>query len=151
MQDVNGGYIIIIDIIDRESQKLIPVTIPVEGIKAIDQQGNEIQLSPVNEPDTLWIKLINTTTTNTTDLTSTNTVRIYPNPAQDAFDVTTSTTDVEAFEVFNVLGQKVFEQRGINVGTTHVDASNWEKGVYTIRLLSDGKVTEEKLVISASR
>lgn len=148
---LKADFIIIIDIIDRESQKLIPVTIPVEGIKAIDQQGNEIQLSPVNEPDTLWIKLINDTTTNTTDLSSNSTVKIYPNPAQDAFDITSSTADVETFEVYNVLGQRILTQQNVGIGTTHVDTSTWEDGVYTIRLRSAGNVTEEKMVISASR
>ena len=70
--------------------------------------------------------------------------RIYPNPTSGNFTV--EGLNVAKVEVYNLVGQKVFEQQGNKV--VNIDASRWNKGIYLINVLNEnGSVETKKLVV----
>ena len=74
-----------------------------------------------------------------------NQVNIYPNPAQNNFTIETNNTDKQILQITDVNGKQVLTQT-IN-GTTNVDASNLNAGVYNISISSNTGVVNKKLVI----
>lgn len=72
-----------------------------------------------------------------------STTRIYPNPTTGNFVI--ENADMASVEVYNLVGQKVFEAQGQVV---NVDASGWNRGVYMIHVKDqNGSVTTQKLMV----
>ena len=72
-----------------------------------------------------------------------STTRIYPNPTTGNFVV--ENADMASVEVYNLVGQKVFEAQGQVV---NVDAANWNKGLYLVNIkYQNGTVKTEKLFV----
>lgn len=68
---------------------------------------------------------------------------IYPNPTSGNFTVEAAETVV--VEVYNLVGQKVYEAQGQVV---NIDASGWNRGVYMIHMKDqNGSVTTQKLMV----
>lgn len=73
-----------------------------------------------------------------------NQTKIYPNPTNGNFTV--EGTNVDRVEVYNLVGQKVFEQQGNK--TVKIDASNWNKGLYLVNITNEnGAVEARKLMV----
>jgi Secretion system C-terminal sorting domain/Kazal-type serine protease inhibitor domain len=143
---LRADYIIIIDIIDRAEDKVIPFTIPIEGIRAIDAQGNEKILTPSGTPDTLWIKLIDGISA-TQDLVQAGKVQIFPNPATDQLQITAKNNDIQAIELYNALGQRVLNTQMANTNTASLDVSKLESGIYSIRVITGIGMGEQKVIV----
>jgi hypothetical protein len=75
-----------------------------------------------------------------------NSIRIYPNPANDK--VTIENLDVQKVSLYNLLGQEVtdFKVNGIN-GNINIDVSKYDSGVYFIHIKSNNKIVVKKLII----
>lgn len=70
--------------------------------------------------------------------------KLYPNPTTGSFTV--EGASVAKVEVYNLVGQKVFEQQDNKV--VNIDASRWNKGIYLINVLNEnGSVETKKLVV----
>jgi hypothetical protein len=70
---------------------------------------------------------------------------IYPNPTNGKFTVLTGKTN--SVEVFNVLGEKIFNAI-INGGTADINLSDIPKGIYFVRLTyNEGRYQTEKIII----
>lgn len=68
---------------------------------------------------------------------------IYPNPTNGNFIVEGS--EMASVEVYNLVGQKVFEAQGNAIS---VDASNWEKGLYLVNIKKhNGSMETRKLMV----
>ena len=68
---------------------------------------------------------------------------IYPNPTTGNFTI--EGADMARVEVFNLVGQKVYEAQG---KTVTVDASNWNKGIYMINIIDqNGSIKTQKLMV----
>lgn len=68
---------------------------------------------------------------------------IYPNPTTGNFTI--EGADVARIEVYNLVGQKVYEAQG---KTVTVDASNWNKGIYMINIIDqNGSIKTQKLMV----
>lgn len=74
-----------------------------------------------------------------------NQVKIYPTPAKNNFTIETTSTEKQMLFVFDVNGKLVLNQF-IN-GTTTIDASNLNAGVYSVNLTSSTGTVTKKLVI----
>jgi len=71
-------------------------------------------------------------------------VNIYPNPALNFLNINSSETLLSC-EVFNMMGQTVFK---INENIKTIDLSNFNKGIYTIKLYTQkGSFTQKFSVI----
>ncbi|HXU26410.1 MAG TPA: T9SS type A sorting domain-containing protein [Bacteroidia bacterium] len=74
-----------------------------------------------------------------------NAVNIYPNPAQNNFTIQTTLNIKQTVEVFDVNGNLILMQT-IN-GTTNIDVTNLNAGVYNINMANNYGVTNKRLVI----
>ena len=73
--------------------------------------------------------------------------KLYPNPTSGNFTV--KGADVAKVEVYNLVGQKVFEtENGERRTENYIDATNWNKGIYLVNIISqNGAVETRKLVV----
>ena len=72
-----------------------------------------------------------------------NTCNIYPNPTTGNFTVVGA--NISKVEVYNLVGQKVYEAQGEMVS---INASNWNKGIYLVNIIDqNGAVETQKLVV----
>ena len=70
--------------------------------------------------------------------------RVYPNPASGNFTV--EGANLVKVEIYNLVGQKVFEQQGNKV--VNIDASSWNKGLYLVNVTNEkGAVETQKLMV----
>ncbi len=68
---------------------------------------------------------------------------LYPNPTSGQFTV--EGMNVVKVEVYNLVGQKVYEAQG---KTVIIDAANWNKGIYLVNItLQNGAVETKKMVV----
>ena len=58
-----SDFIIIIDVIARESGEVKAFTVPISGLKAVDADGQEIEAGTSTFQDTIWFKLLGTSGT----------------------------------------------------------------------------------------
>ncbi|MGZ3863495.1 MAG: T9SS type A sorting domain-containing protein [Bacteroidia bacterium] len=72
-------------------------------------------------------------------------LNVYPNPAKNNFTIETSSTDKQNVQVFDVTGKVVLSQN-IN-GTTNIDASSLNEGVYYINITNNKNTVNKRLVI----
>ena len=69
--------------------------------------------------------------------------KLYPNPTSGQFIV--ENVNVAKVEVYNLVGQKVYEAEGKEIG---IDAVNWNKGIYLVNIINqNGAVETRKLVV----
>ena len=69
--------------------------------------------------------------------------KLYPNPTAGQFTV--EGVNVAQVEVYNLVGQKVYEEQG---KLMTIDAANWNKGIYLVNITSqNGAVETRKLVV----
>ena len=69
--------------------------------------------------------------------------QLYPNPTTGQFTV--EGVNMSQVEVYNLVGQKVYEAQGKVV---NIDASGWNKGIYMVNITSmSGAVETKKLVV----
>lgn len=135
-----SDFIIIIDVGDRTDQDVIPFRIPINGLIAVDEYGNEKQLSVLQ--DTIWIKLIGSTATETpVDETG---VTVYPNPTDNHAMVYCKDAEMSRIEVLNPLGQICHTQAGSG-STARVDLKDYPQGVYTLRVFTEKGVVEKRV------
>ena len=73
--------------------------------------------------------------------------KLYPNPTEGLFTV--EGVNVAKVEVYNLVGQKVFEtENGERETENYIDASNWNKGIYLVNIVDrNGAVETKKLVV----
>ena len=71
---------------------------------------------------------------------------IYPNPNNGVFNITTEKLVDYNISITNILGQEVLTTQFSDLNTT-IDLSNFDKGIYTIEMISEGQVFSEKIVV----
>ena len=125
---------------------MIPFTIPIEGIRAIDAQGNEKILTPSGTPDTLWIKLLDGISA-TQDLVQMGKVQIFPNPATDQIQITAKNNDIQTVELYNALGQRVQNIQTANTNSAALDVSRMKSGIYSVRVITGSGLGEQKIIV----
>ncbi|MFI5141369.1 MAG: T9SS type A sorting domain-containing protein, partial [Bacteroidia bacterium] len=73
------------------------------------------------------------------------TVSVYPNPTNGQFTIETNTIDKQTIQIVDLNGRLVFNEA--ITGTTTVDATNLNEGVYTLTLKTVDRIMNKKLVI----
>jgi len=74
-----------------------------------------------------------------------DTISIYPNPAKNKIQLSNLNNLSAEIRIFNVLGKQVFYQSKSIKNT--IDVSNFNKGIYLVKIDVDGKSKTQKLVI----
>jgi Secretion system C-terminal sorting domain len=74
-----------------------------------------------------------------------NSFSISPNPGKDRLNLKLSGLNNTNLEVFDVLGKKIFADR-LTKASTSVDVSQWNSGVYLVRLTTDTGTQTKRFV-----
>jgi PKD repeat protein len=80
------------------------------------------------------------------DLTSSN-ISVYPNPAKDAISVSMDASLVNhtTIELYDAIGKLVIVEKVVNPQTTII-INSFAKGIYTVRIVSEGKQTAKRFI-----
>lgn len=138
-----SDFIIIIDIIDRTDQHVMPFRIPINGLIAIDEFGNEKLISVVQQ-DTLWIKMTGITGTKAPHLE--DVVSVYPNPSEGFTMVKAKNLHLNRVEVVNTLG-RVIRTQACSGETARIDLQDCPPGVYNLRIYTEEGLVEKRVVV----
>ncbi len=139
-----ADFIIVIDVIERGVNEAIPFTVPIRGIRAIDNKGNIKYISTPAQQDTVWIKLVGTT--GTKDALARR-ISLAPNPASDFVTLFFGDLKVESIETINVFGQVLSQVQPGNGRSLQLKVSGLSAGVYTLRIRTEKGVVEKQLVV----
>lgn len=88
---------------------------------------------------------ITTKSTKTTAIVDFSDFKMYPNPSNGNFSIDNS-NKAFSVEIYNVLGQKVFEIK--NADGSNLSVTNLNKGVYLVKITDDTKSLIKKLIIN---
>jgi hypothetical protein len=138
-----ADFIIIIDIADRSSGKVIPFTVPIKGIRAIDSQGNIKYISTPAQQDTVWIKVLGTSGTKEALARS---ILLSPNPATDFVELYFGDLKVDAVETLNALGQVISQVTVDGERSIRLDVQDLPSGVYNLRIHTEKGVVQKQVV-----
>lgn len=76
------------------------------------------------------------------DITLNNNVKLFPNPAQDFFEISTASEKAKRICLYDVLGRKVIDQP-ISSSRERINVSKLSKGVYISKVLdAQGKILD---------
>lgn len=65
-------------------------------------------------------------------------LRLYPNPTSDVLNIEFKSVIADGtLEVFDILGKQVFVQSITSNNITQIDVTNWESGLYLIKMSSE--------------
>jgi hypothetical protein len=93
-----------------------------------------------------WIcDTFHTASTGINTITKDDDVQIYPNPSKGSFTISLNNNHA-AITVFDITGRIVTSKQMENASET-ISLNNAAKGVYTIRILTDGAVINKRVVI----
>ncbi|MEO6037424.1 MAG: T9SS type A sorting domain-containing protein, partial [Saprospiraceae bacterium] len=140
-----SDFIIIIDIIEREVGDIKPFAVPIRGLKAIDANGQILEFGTPALQDTLWIKLLQTSSLQEKALDGQ--VTVYPNPASEEVRILTGDLEVEHLEVVNPLGQVVYSATPTAGRVQRLQVADWPVGLYSLRLQTTQGLAEKKLMV----
>lgn len=70
---------------------------------------------------------------------------VYPNPAKDQVTLASS-FNMERVEIYNMLGQKVYENT-LNGNATTVNVSNFNSGNYIVKIFTEAGLATKKIVV----
>lgn len=93
--------------------------------------------------DMMIFPIIDGTGLNNVDVNSLS--YVYPNPAKDQITFASS-FNMERVEIFNMLGQKVYENKVNGIATT-VDVSNLNNGTYMVKIFTEAGLATKKIVV----
>jgi hypothetical protein len=90
-----------------------------------------------------------TTPTGINDIELSKSFTIYPNPAHDKIFISLKnfTGKVNAFQVFNLQGQKISTTESTNISLVEIPVSHLAQGIYYLRITTDQGMVSKKLVI----
>lgn len=86
------------------------------------------------------------TTLSTRDFTVANEFEISPNPASSILNIKLpNAVENTKLTIYNVLGKRVYSQ-SLNAMTSNIDVSNWNAGVYLVRVSNDNITLTKRFV-----
>lgn len=71
-------------------------------------------------------------------------VKMYPNPVADIFNITTDKT-IEDITFYNMLGQQVLTMKA-SKNAESIDLSGFQSGVYIVKVTVEGKVSTSRII-----
>jgi Secretion system C-terminal sorting domain/Cleaved Adhesin Domain len=74
-------------------------------------------------------------------------ITIYPNPSSGLYTLNLGTTSTSHVEVYNVMGELVYSKDN-TLTTVSVDLTGLSAGVYSLRVISNNKITVKEVIIT---
>jgi len=79
---------------------------------------------------------------------SENDFSIYPNPTSGEINIVQNSTDAEYIEIFNTLGELIYQNNSVTKGTILIDLSHFEKGIYFIHIGSYDNSFAKRIILT---
>jgi len=90
--------------------------------------------SYINTPTYFCIDNVIMTPSSVSDLSKNSSIKIYPNPINNEFQIANTSTEAMKFSILNLNGQLVFEDKLIGNNSMKINSEKWSKGVYVIKI-----------------
>lgn len=74
-------------------------------------------------------------------------LNIYPNPVKNGVFTIENTKNDVMIEIYDASGRKVSQTEKLNKGTNKINISTVQKGVYLLKIISDGEIVSSKKLI----
>lgn len=71
---------------------------------------------------------------------------MYPNPVKDALFIETNTSNIESVHVYAINGQLIFTEKFNGLRTIKVDFSDFNSGMYLLKLISENGITYKRVL-----
>ncbi|MGZ4060888.1 MAG: T9SS type A sorting domain-containing protein, partial [Bacteroidia bacterium] len=79
------------------------------------------------------------------ELANDESIVVYPNPFINVFTITSKANTATQLTIINVLGEVVYSQV-LKTGTSEINMSSVEKGIYFIKINDSGKIITKKII-----
>jgi hypothetical protein len=76
-----------------------------------------------------------------------NNISVFPNPANNRFTIYDVRGTIEKIEIYSAVGESVFQLQTTNCKQQTIDVTEWNAGVYFLRIKSGNEVQAEKISI----
>lgn len=73
--------------------------------------------------------------------------RVYPNPVADILTLECTSKGADQLQIFNALGELVYEKRNTSFNRMNVDMSNMSPGLYTVNLTGAKQTLSKKILV----
>jgi hypothetical protein len=77
----------------------------------------------------------------------TNTISLYPNPANDVVNIVSS-NDIKTIEVINYVGQTIYKNNSVNLKITKLDVASFNAGVYFVKITTTEGIKTSKITVT---
>jgi len=74
-------------------------------------------------------------------------VTLYPNPANNLLIITSDEENITNVEIYNTLGERVYNSSPSNTHTINLNVSSQPNGVYLVRLIMSNDIITKKFII----
>lgn len=72
---------------------------------------------------------------------------MYPNPASDVLNISYASSGPVDIQLYNALGELVYDKKNTSSNRATIDVSNWAKGLYTVRLQHADQMVVKSVVV----
>jgi hypothetical protein len=72
---------------------------------------------------------------------------MYPNPVSDILNIEYRSNGLVQVQIFNSMGELVYENNNTTISRMNVDMSNLSSGLYTLNLIGDNQSTSRTIVV----
>lgn len=72
---------------------------------------------------------------------------VYPNPAKNAFTIDLGGSKTGEIQIVDAMGRIVYKNEFNGKSKLEINSSNWEKGIYMIRMITNDEVSSSMIVI----
>ena len=77
----------------------------------------------------------------------TNSISLYPNPANDVVNIVSS-NDIKTIEVINYVGQTIYKNNSVNLKITKLDVASYNAGVYFVKITTTEGIKTSKITVT---
>ena len=104
----------------------------------INERWGHVNLGAINGPDCALLSV--------NEKTLSESVTVYPNPANEYFEITNDSQNELAVEIYDILGNKVIASEASRVKKQSFSLANLNSGVYLVQLKSNNQKVVKKLI-----
>ena len=77
----------------------------------------------------------------------TNTISLYPNPADDFVNIVSS-NDIKTIEVLDYVGQVIYRNNAVDLKVTQLNVASFNAGVYFVKITTSNGIKTYKLTVT---
>ncbi len=125
---------------DSRNGNALDVYFNISNVRIINSLGEEIPVSAIET------STIVDGTVGTKNIPWKEFIQVQPNPASDAFFITTKNIEIEAINLFSMTGELIVDQKP-NGLKTQINTQNLLPGIYLLKVQTELGIMVEKIVI----